>query len=169
MVFTYFKQVKRYWTTKISKINHRVGNNTCFLETIEEFLRFYLQGWKHPSLIILVCLPVAHVSVNYSDTPGKTNMDAEHGRVPGKQTMPKSMLGVYMLGCISIHKLWQPGVFTFLILVEASFPNEWTYGDTFTFKIYVNKTFRYLNCQFSHKSMQYTISYPPLVNSLALL
>lgn len=63
-------------------MNHRVGNKTCLLETIEEFLRFYLQGWKHPFLISLVCLPVAHVSVNYSDTPEKTNMDAEHGRVP---------------------------------------------------------------------------------------
>ena len=71
-------------------------NKTCFLETIEEFLRFYLQGWKHPFLIILVCLPVAHVSVNYSDTPGKTNMDAEHGRVPWETNDSKIRVrGVY--------------------------------------------------------------------------
>ena len=70
--FQIFQTRQKILDKKRSKMNYRVGNNTCLIATIAKFLRFYLQGWKHPSLIILVCLPLEHVSVNYSDTPAKT-------------------------------------------------------------------------------------------------
>lgn len=167
--FTNAIQFSSLWFSNISnksknigqkKINNdsSVGNKTCLFEP--EFLRFYLQGWKHPFLIILVCLPLEHVSNNYSDTPGKTNMDAEHGRVPGEKNNSK-----IHVGCVYARMYFYPQIVTakgsqILDLSRSFLPNEWRYGDTFTFKIYVNKTFRYLNCKFSHKSMQHGISYP---------